>query len=74
MSDRHMGYIVTLENNIKDENAQSILDAIGMVKGVISVRPVVSDFVGHMAEERARRKLADKLWKALESPTTDGSN
>lgn len=65
MTDRYHSIGVVLEKDIRDDDAQCILDAIKMIKGVLSVKPHISDFEANMAEERARRELSNKLWKAL---------
>jgi hypothetical protein len=35
MTDRHAGYVVVLERDIREDDAEVILSAIGMVKGVL---------------------------------------
>lgn len=65
MTDRYHSISVVLEKDIRDDDAQCILDAIGMIKGVLSVKPHISDVMTNMAEERARRDLSQKLWKVL---------
>lgn len=63
MTDRHAGYIVTLARDIREDDAERIISAILMIKGVMSVDPVVADVGLHMAERRARQDIRDKLWK-----------
>ena len=65
MTDRYHSIGVVLKKDIRDDDAQCVLDAIKMIKGVLSVKPYVSDFDTNMAEERAKRELSDKLWKVL---------
>lgn len=65
MSDRYHSLTVVLEKNMKDEDAKSIIEAIGWMKNVLSVTPVVADPASYMAESRARHDLAEKLWKVL---------
>lgn len=44
MTDRHSGYLVTLDHDIREDDAEeSILVALHMIKGVASVTPVTDD-------------------------------
>ena len=52
MTDRHAGYLVTLDRDIREDDAEAIMAAIHMIKGVISVKPVVADIGLHIAAER----------------------
>jgi hypothetical protein len=65
MSDRYNSLIVYLEKDLKDEDAEPLIEAIKQFRGVLGVQPNVSDMLTHLAEERARRELIDKLWKVL---------
>ena len=66
MTDRHSGYVVTLDAPIREDDAQRIIDAIKMVKGVLSVDPVITDAGQMIAEMKARTALFEKFiewWK-----------
>lgn len=63
MTDRHAGYIVTLAKDIREDDAEGTLNALRMVRGVISVEPVVSGIEVHMAEERAKMGILTKLYE-----------
>jgi hypothetical protein len=65
MSDSFNMLTVVLDHEIKDEGAERIIEAIGMVKGVLSVKGDVADPVEFMAEERALSKLRTKLHDVL---------
>lgn len=62
MTDRHAGYVVTLAKDIREDDAESILNAIRMVKGVATVTPVVSDIGQHIAEERAHLAIQSRIF------------
>lgn len=66
MTTRHAGYVVTLEKDIREDDAQCIFDAIHMIRGVLSVKPVEGGIEQHIADERAQRAIRERLWKALE--------
>jgi len=61
MTDRHAGYVVTLDNDYRDDDAERIIDAIRMVKCVKSVVPIMADYSTTIAEERAGAKWRDAL-------------
>lgn len=61
MTDRHSGYIVTLDRDIREDDAEAIVRALRMIKGVLSVEPQISDPMLHIAQERARYDLGRKL-------------
>jgi hypothetical protein len=65
MSDRYNSLTVLLEKDLKDEDAEPLISAIKQLRGVLDVTPTVSNMIGILAEERARRELIDKLWSVL---------
>lgn len=69
MTDRHAGYLVTLAADIRKDDAEAVVNAISMVKGVLSVTPVPSDVLLHIAQERRDSDWRDALWRlAKEGP------
>jgi len=66
MTDRYAGLVVTLERDIREDDAEPILDAIRLIRGVASVEPVIGDYRTHMAEQRARLRYRKLLWKVFE--------
>lgn len=67
MTDRYKGFVVTLTDDMRDDDAQHVIDAIKMIKHVANVEPMVSDMADYLARERARRELIDQLWDVLKS-------
>jgi uncharacterized membrane protein len=67
MSDRYNGFVVTFSTPIKDEDAENLKIALGSIKGVLSVNPIVEDVRSLCAKQQIRYELTQKLWKALES-------
>lgn len=65
MTDRHAGYVVVLTNDTREDDAQPIIAAIRMIRGVADVRPIAGDVVSTIAETRARTVLTQKIWDAL---------
>lgn len=67
MTDRHAGYIVTLSHDVRDDGAEPIIAALRMVKGVLSVQPVLSDeWQQHLANERAYDRVRAAVLDLLE--------
>lgn len=65
MTDRHAGYIVVLDTDLDEDDAEPVLAALRMVKGVRSVEPLVSSWEVHVAEERVRFELGKAVQDAV---------
>ena len=65
MTDRYNALTVVLEKDIRDDDAEALLAAIRQLRGVLSVSGNVADMGDHIAQERARRDLGEKLWRVL---------
>ena len=65
MTDRHAGYIVTLEDDVREDDAESILTALRMVRGVINVQPIIADSMLAIARSRAEHELKNRIWEAF---------
>lgn len=61
MTDRHSGYIVILEDDVREDDAEATLQAIRQVKRVIDVRPIVSDTMQEIATSRAKWEIRNKI-------------
>jgi len=61
MTDRYYALTVILEKDMRDDDAQSVIDAILMMKHVLSVKGNISNPETWMAEERAKRELGEKI-------------
>jgi hypothetical protein len=72
MTDRFHSLVVVLEKDIREDDAQAIINAIQMVKGVLTVEGLVADPTSLMAYARARSDLQHKLFSTLHD--TKGSN
>lgn len=56
---------VVLDKDIKEEDAQKIIDAVRMIKGVLEVEGNVANSATYMAQERAKKSLGRKLLEAV---------
>jgi hypothetical protein len=62
MTDRHAGYIVTLDRDIREDDAEEIVNALGMVRGVVSVEPVTANHDLHIAQARRDNQWREALY------------
>jgi len=65
MTDRYNSVVVAFDRDIREDDAQALLNAIRMLKGVIAVDPQTPDCQTFVAEARIRRELTNKLYDAL---------
>lgn len=65
MSNCYNSIGVILEKDIQDDDAECVLNAIKMIKGVLSCEPNVTDFQSIVAEVRVRNNIANKLREVL---------
>ena len=65
MSDRYKGFVVTLDRDVKDEDAEDIITAISMIRGVIDAKPVMAGIDDHMNRARIKRELQHELAELL---------
>lgn len=67
MTDRYNAFTVILENDIRDDDAQPIINAIKQIRGVLDVQPSQSDAISvSVASSRVRVRLWDKICKVFE--------
>jgi hypothetical protein len=65
MTDHIYALTVSLSQETREDDAEAIINAILMIKGVKSVTTLVANPELYWAEERARSELIDKLWDVL---------
>jgi hypothetical protein len=56
---RHSGYQIILADDIRDDDAEQLIAALYMIKGVVRVVPIEADYEDILA--RCRR---DALWES----------
>lgn len=61
MTDRIRGVYVTFDKDYRDDDAEPILDAIRMIKGVVDVSPHVTDLSDHDARMKVRYQFASDV-------------
>jgi len=65
MTDRFRVLNVLLDKEYRDDDAECVIEAIRMIKGVIDVVGLVVDPNFRLEIEIARNELVEKLWDVL---------
>ena len=65
MTDRIHSITLVLDKNIRIDDAESLIAALGLFGGVIEVIPNVACIEDAVAESRVRQELGLKLWAIL---------
>ncbi len=65
MTSRVKGFIVTLAVDVREDDAEAIVTALGMVRGVVNVTSVGVDVDDHMNRQRIRIELERRLYEVL---------
>lgn len=65
MTTRLAGFVVILNSDVRDDDAEATINAIRQIKGVQSVAPIEADLTLQIAVGRAKFDLREKLWNAL---------
>lgn len=67
MSDRVNSITIVLEKDIRDDDAQPLIDAIKQFKGVVSVSPNITNPDTHVALMRERARINEKLIEIIKN-------
>jgi hypothetical protein len=73
MTGRHAGYLVTLTTDIREDDAQEIIAALRMIKGVAGVQPLVSDWQTGVAADRRDHVWAEALYELARNGPGEGT-
>lgn len=65
MTDRIKGFQVTLGQDMRDDDAKILEDAISLMRGVVQVKPIIRTFEDTMIQERTKLELKGKLLEVL---------
>ena len=72
MTDRVKGFVVTLEYDLRVDDAQGIHDAIRRIRGVGRVQKNLSKGIDDIINRnQIRIELEERLWKALRNGEQD---
>lgn len=68
MTQRLKGVTVTFDRDIREDDAEALLTAIRMIKGVADVSPIEATSDDWMARQRVRQEIAESfhaLWNEI---------
>ena len=65
MTTRYIGYVVAIEEDIREDDAEPILNAIKQIRGVISVRGLVDESPLVASDFVHRQRAISALYKTL---------
>lgn len=65
MTDRICALTVVLSDNIREDDAQHLMNAIAMLRGVAEVRRVVADSAMYCTRAQVRHELMEALLDVL---------
>lgn len=66
MSDMVKGFTVVLKKDMREEDAEQIMQAIKLMKGVADVKPEITQGGDILHQMRAKSEVKDKLIKFIE--------
>jgi len=66
MTDRHKGFMITLDRDYRDDDSKQIKKAIEMIKGVIKVDPIPVKGSDIVDRNRIKFELQQALYNVLE--------
>ena len=65
MTARYEALTVALEHDVREDDAEALIKAIEMMRGVLAVTGIVPDIGQFVARERIRLELGRKLMRVL---------
>lgn len=65
MTDRVKGFTVTLDKDMREDDFESLLNAVRMIKGVAHVEPTLVTAEDHMNRQVIKSELLTKMFKLL---------
>jgi len=66
MTDRVKGFTVTLENDIREDDFQRILEAVEMIKGVMHVEPSLVTGNDHINRTKIKIDVTRNIMKLVD--------
>jgi hypothetical protein len=72
VTDRIKGFVVTLEKDLRDDDAEATLTALRQIKGVLAVEPQLADIEDQLNRTRVRYELGKKILELIRSSNLAG--
>lgn len=68
MSEYYSGFVVVMETDINEEEMQKVLETLGMIKGVVDVKPVEKE----KTEQRIQKsRIKNEIMQAINNTVKD---
>jgi hypothetical protein len=67
MTERVNSFLVVLDKDRRVDSIDTVVIALSMVSGVVSVTPMVTDYVDEVSRRRLRSELKSKLYDAIDA-------
>jgi hypothetical protein len=67
MTDRVNSFLVVLDKDRRVDSIDTVVIALSMVSGVVSVTPMVTDYVDEVSRRRLRAELKSRLYDAIDA-------
>lgn len=71
MTDRIKGVLVTFDRDIRDDDCRPIIEALKMVKGVLTVKPYVTSAEDYMMYHKGHMDARMSMMKLLQKDPKD---
>lgn len=72
MTDRFKGFLITLDKEIREDDAQPILEALKMIRGVFQVKPYINGAEDWMMYEKGvwdtRKSIMEHMKNPIKEP------
>lgn len=65
MTTKIKGFQVALDMNYREDDVEFIVNAIKMIKGVISVDPIEAEFSDYVEIVRVKQEMREKLYDLI---------
>lgn len=65
MANHYNALTIVLEEDLHEDDAKALIDAIQMMRGVLTVTPNVRDIASAVSDARAKQELTLKLLEVL---------
>lgn len=65
MSDRVKGFVITLENDVRLEDCELLMQTIRYMRGVANVEPSIVDSSDWINQQRIKTELRDKMYSFI---------
>lgn len=72
MTDRIKGFVVTLEKDLREDDAEATLTALRQIKGVLAVEPQLANIEDQLNRTRIRYELGKNILELIRSSSLAG--